>query len=58
LSEVGIGDEVKRGDALGVLYCRRNDEATEAAMRLCDAYHIDETRRMSAQTLIKEVITE
>jgi thymidine phosphorylase len=55
-SEAKIGDEVKAGDALGLLYCRSPEQAQAATERIRAAYIIGDDS-ISAPTLIKEVIT-
>jgi pyrimidine-nucleoside phosphorylase len=56
LADAGIGDEVKPGDALGVLYCRDEAQAREAAPRIQRAYQIGDEAPPTLE-LIKEVIT-
>lgn len=55
-SEAKIGDEVRAGDALGLLYCRSPEQAQKATERIRAAYIIRDNS-ISAPTLIKEVIT-
>jgi thymidine phosphorylase len=55
-AEIKIGDEVKAGDVLGLLYCREPLEAHAVSERLRAAYTIGDNP-VSAPTLIKEVIT-
>jgi thymidine phosphorylase len=55
-SEAKIGDEVKAGDALGLLYCRDLAEAQATRERIRAAYTFSDSST-SAPTLIKEVIT-
>ena len=55
-SEAKIGDEVKAGDTLGLLYCRSPEQAQTARERIRAAYTISDDP-VSAPTLIKEVIT-
>ena len=55
-AEIKIGDEVKAGDVLGLLYCREPIEAHAVLERLRAAYTIGDNP-VSAPTLIKEVIT-
>ncbi len=54
-SEVKIGDEVRAGDALGLLYCRDEAQARTASERIRAAYKIS-GEHAHAPTLIKEVI--
>ncbi|HEX8921098.1 MAG TPA: thymidine phosphorylase [Pyrinomonadaceae bacterium] len=55
-AEAKIGDEVKAGATLGLLYCREEVQAQTARERIRDAYLIGDDPT-SAPTLIKEVIT-
>jgi pyrimidine-nucleoside phosphorylase len=55
-AEARIGDEVKAGDTLGLLYCKTQAQAQGALERIRAAYKIRD-EHASAPTLIKEVIT-
>lgn len=55
-AEAKIGDQVKAGDILGLLYCRDEAQAQTARERIRAAYVIRD-EHASAPTLIKEVIT-
>ena len=55
ISEARIGDEVREGDALGVLYCRDEGQAQIAAPRIQRAYTIGD-EAPTPPKLIKEVI--
>jgi pyrimidine-nucleoside phosphorylase len=55
-SEAKLGDEVKAGDALGLLYCRDTAQAQAAKERIRAAYTISDNS-IPVPTLIKEVIT-
>ncbi len=55
-AETRIGDEVKAGEALGLLYCREPEQAQATSDRIRAAYTIGDNS-VSAPTLIKEVIT-
>lgn len=55
-AEARIGDHVKAGDILGVLYCRDTSQAEAARERIHAAYNIRD-EHASAPTLIKEVIS-
>ncbi|HYE66181.1 MAG TPA: hypothetical protein VD966_11390, partial [Pyrinomonadaceae bacterium] len=57
IAEVKIGDQLAAGDTIGLLYCRRDEQAAEAAPRILAAYGIGEEPPSTAPTLIKEVIT-
>ncbi|HYY56177.1 MAG TPA: thymidine phosphorylase [Pyrinomonadaceae bacterium] len=52
-----IGDRVKAGDALGLVYGRREDEALSAARRVRAAYVVGDAPPSETPALIKEVIT-
>ncbi len=57
LCEARLGDKVAAGDALGLLYCRDDAQASVASARIRAAYTLgDEPSNLSYQ-LIKEVIT-
>lgn len=55
-AEAGIGDQVKAGETLGMLYCNDEAQAQAALERIRAAYKIRD-EHASAPTLIKEVIT-
>jgi pyrimidine-nucleoside phosphorylase len=55
-AEAGIGDQVKAGETLGLLYCNDEAQAKAAQARIRAAYEIRD-EHASAPTLIKEVIT-
>lgn len=57
LSEVKLGDEVRVGQPLGLLYCRQEAQARQATERIRAAYKIGEERPRVTHRLIKEVIT-
>ena len=57
LFEARLGDEVKAGDALGLIYCRDEAQATSASRRISDAYTIADEPPTESYQLIKEVIT-
>ena len=42
-SELKIGDAVKAGDTIGVLYCRNADDAANAASKIREAYVLSES---------------
>ncbi len=52
-----IGDEVKAGESLGLLYCRRSTECADAVRRIVSAYDIGNNPHTIQATLVKEVIT-
>jgi pyrimidine-nucleoside phosphorylase len=55
-AEARIGDQVKTGETLGLLYCETQAQARAALERIRAAYKIRD-EHASAPTLIKEVIT-
>ena len=55
VSEVKIGDEVRAGHLIGVVYCARQDRGERAAPRIKAAYKIGDEAPVVLQ-LIKEVI--
>jgi pyrimidine-nucleoside phosphorylase/thymidine phosphorylase len=55
-AEAKIGDRVREGDVLGLLYCRDSSEAREALERIRASYKLGD-EPLSAPPLIKEVIT-
>lgn len=57
LCEATHGDELKAGDALGLLYCRDAAQAAEAGARIRAAYTISDQPPRDSYQLIKEVIT-
>ncbi len=58
MAEVSIGDRVKDGQSLAVVYSRDASKAREAVVRIQSAYQIEEEFNGSRPTLIKEVINE
>ena len=55
VSEVKLGDEVRAGRLIGIVYCARQDCGEHAAARIKAAYKIDD-EAPKALDLIKEVI--
>jgi pyrimidine-nucleoside phosphorylase len=55
IAEARIGDEIREGDALGLLYCRAEGQAETAAPRIQRAYTIGD-EAPTPPKLIKEVI--
>ncbi len=55
--EMKIGDKVRAGDAIGVVYCRDEAKALEAAQRIQSAYNISDDHP-PVDKLIKEIINE
>jgi pyrimidine-nucleoside phosphorylase len=58
ISELKLGDQVRGGDTLGVVYCADEAAAREAAQRIQAAYHIADGPPGEDQKLVKEVINE
>jgi pyrimidine-nucleoside phosphorylase len=56
-SELKLGDQVRTGDAIGVVYCADSDAAAEAARRIQDAYEIGDAP-MQLPQLVKEIVNE
>jgi pyrimidine-nucleoside phosphorylase len=57
LAQAKIGDHLKEGSPLGVIYCRNEAQAAEAATRIRDSYTIDDRATEALPALIKEVIS-
>jgi pyrimidine-nucleoside phosphorylase len=57
LAEARVGDEVREGDVLGLLYCRDAAGGEEAAARIQAAYTVSSESPVRVPRLIKEVIT-
>ena len=58
IAERKIGEQVNRGDVLGVVYCADSANAEEAALRIGAAYQIGEEPPEEQGKLVKEVINE
>jgi pyrimidine-nucleoside phosphorylase/thymidine phosphorylase len=56
-AEVKIGDEVRAGDSIGVVFCEDPDRGNVAASRIAAAYEIG-VDRSDVPRLIKEVVSE
>ena len=57
-SELKIGDKVKAGEAIGIVYCADSASGQNAARRIEAAYHIGEEPPAEAHKLVKEIINE
>jgi pyrimidine-nucleoside phosphorylase/thymidine phosphorylase len=57
LGRAKLGDEVRAGETLGLVYGRRRNEALSAARRVRAAYVVGDDPPAAAPTLVKEVIT-
>jgi pyrimidine-nucleoside phosphorylase len=58
MAELKLGDQVKSGDTIGVVYCREDAAAREAAQRIQAAYHLTDQPLLKAEELVKEIINE
>lgn len=54
-SEIKIGDEVRQGDPLGILYCRNQNQTEAVSKKLSDAYSVGAEKTV-APKLILEII--
>jgi pyrimidine-nucleoside phosphorylase len=57
IGQAKLGDEVRAGDVLGLVYGRSIQQALEASRRIQAAYVVGDEPPSTAPTLIKEVIT-
>ena len=57
-SELKLGDEVRAGDAIGVVYCADDAAAAGAARRIQAAYEIGDAPANEPPKLVKEIINE
>jgi len=55
--EMKVGDKVRAGDEIGVVYCRDEAKAREAGHRIQSAYNISD-EHPAVDKLIKEIINE
>jgi thymidine phosphorylase len=51
-----LGDEVKSGETLGVIFCRNETQANLIYEKLANAYKIDDEKPLGNFELIKELI--
>jgi pyrimidine-nucleoside phosphorylase len=58
ISELKLGDQVKGGETLGVVYCADDAAAKEAAQRIQAAYRIGDELPAEVQKLVKEIVNE
>jgi pyrimidine-nucleoside phosphorylase len=58
MSELKLGDQVKSGETIGIVYCRDDAAAREAAGRIQAAYHVTDQPLANAEKLVKEIINE
>jgi pyrimidine-nucleoside phosphorylase len=54
--EKTLGDEIRSGDTLGVLYCRNENQSNSIREKLSEAYKIRPQRNSNESRLIKEII--
>ena len=58
ISELKLGDQVRGGEELGVVYCADDAAAREAADRIRAAYHISDEPPAEVEQLVKEIVNE
>jgi pyrimidine-nucleoside phosphorylase len=58
IAEVKLGDQVKSGETIGVVYCQDDAAAREAVQRIQAAYHVTDEPLLNAEKLVKEIINE
>jgi pyrimidine-nucleoside phosphorylase len=58
ISELKLGDRVKDGEALGVVYCADDAAAGDAAQRIRNAYHVSDEPPAEIESLVKEIVNE
>ena len=58
ISELKLGDQVKGGETLGVVYCADDAAAREAAERIRATYHISDEPPARVEQLVKEIVNE
>jgi thymidine phosphorylase len=58
ISELKLGDQVKGGETIGVVYSADDAAAREAAQRIQAAYHVTDEPPAQAEKLVKEIINE
>ena len=57
-SELKLGDEVRAGDAIGIVYCADATAAAEAARRIQASYQIGDAPPNEKPKLVKEIVNE
>src|SRR6185369_4030940 len=55
-SELKLGDEVRAGEAIGLVYC--GDSSAAAAQRIQSAYHLGDAPPNELPKLVKEIVNE
>ena len=58
VNEVKIGDTIRAGELVGLIYCDDSGRGRHAAERIQAAYEIDESPPTESPSLIKEVIED
>lgn len=58
ISELKLGDQVKGGEALGVVYCADEAAANDATQRIRNAYQISDEPPAEVEALVKEIVNE
>jgi len=58
ISELKLGEPVRSGEALGVVYCADEAAAKEAARRIQAAYHVGDEPPAEVEKLVKEIVNE
>jgi pyrimidine-nucleoside phosphorylase len=56
-SELKLGDQVRAGETIGLVYCADSAAATEAALRIQASYHIGDSP-VETPKLVKEIVNE
>jgi pyrimidine-nucleoside phosphorylase len=57
-SELKLGDEVRAGDAIGIVYCADAAAAAQAARRIQASYQIGDAPPNETPKLVKEIVNE
>jgi thymidine phosphorylase len=57
-SELKLGDEVRAGDAIGIVYCADSAAAAQAARRIQASYEIGDAPPNERPKLVKEIVNE
>ena len=58
ISELKLGEQVRSGELLGVVYCADQSAANEAARRIRAAYHVGDEPPAEVEKLVKEIVNE
>jgi pyrimidine-nucleoside phosphorylase len=58
ISELKLGDQVREGDTLGVVYCADDAAAKEAVARIRATYHLSDEPPAKVEQLVKEIVNE